>query len=209
MKKLILLLTALLASAALTFAQTPEEIVKNMEAQMDKADQAGLQVTMELKIPIIGTTSARMHVLGKKSRTDIALKDHKSTMWTDENTIWTWTNTPAQNEVVVENKKESSSSSEDNLKLAEGITEGYDVTLTKETADAWYLNCKKSKSNTDKDDPKTITLVVEKGTYMMKELSTKVQGLTVALKDAKLGVSESDVTFDISKCPGAKLTDKR
>ena len=209
MKKLILLLTALLASAALTFAQTPEEIVKNMEAQMDKADQAGLQVTMELKIPIIGTTSARMHVLGKKSRTDIALKDHKSTMWTDENTIWTWTNTPAQNEVVVENKKESSSSSEDNLTLAEGITEGYDVTLTKETADAWYLNCKKSKSNTDKDDPKTITLVVEKGTYMMKELSTKVQGLTVALKDAKLGVSESDVTFDISKCPGAKLTDKR
>ena len=209
MKKLILLLTALLASTALTFAQTPEEIVKNVEAQMDKADQAGLQVTMELKIPIIGTTSARMHVLGKKSRTDIALKDHKSTMWTDENTIWTWTNTPAQNEVVVENKKESSSSSEDNLKLAEGITEGYDVTLTKETADAWYLNCKKSKSNTDKDDPKTITLVVEKGTYMMKELSTKVQGLTVALKDAKLGVSESDVTFDISKCPGAKLTDKR
>ncbi|MBR3012169.1 MAG: hypothetical protein IKH60_02465 [Bacteroidales bacterium] len=209
MKRFILLLTALLASAALVFAQTPEEIVKNMEAQMDKADQAGLQVTMELKIPIIGTTAARMHVLGKKSRTDIALKDHKSTMWTDESTIWTWTNTPTQNEVVVESKKDSSSSSEDNLKLAEGITEGYDVTISKETADAWYLNCKKSKSNTDKDDPKTITLVVEKGTYMMKELSTKLKGITVALKDAKLGVSESDVTFDISKCPGAKLTDKR
>jgi hypothetical protein len=111
--------------------------------------------------------------------------------------------------VVVESKKDSSSSSEDNLKLAEGITEGYDVTISKETADAWYLNCKKSKSNTDKDDPKTITLVVEKGTYMMKELSTKLKGITVALKDAKLGVSESDVTFDISKCPGAKLTDKR
>ena len=209
MKRFILLLTALLASAALIFAQTPEEIVKNMEAQMDKADQAGLQVTMELKIPIIGTTAARMHVLGKKSRTDIALKNHKSTMCTDESTIWTWTNTPTQKEVVVESKKDSGSSSEDNLKLAEGITEGYDVTISKETADAWYLNCKKSKSNTDKDDPKTITLVVEKGTYMMKELSTKVQGLTVALKDAKLGVSESDVTFDISKCPGAKLTDKR
>ena len=130
-------------------------------------------------------------------------------MWTDESTIWTWTNTPTQNEVVVESKKDSSSSSEDNLKLAEGITEGYDVTISKETADAWYLNCKKSKSNTDKDDPKTITLVVEKGTYMMKELSTKLKGITVALKDAKLGVSESDVTFDISKCPGAKLTDKR
>ena len=209
MKRIFICIAALFLSAAALSAQTPEEIVKNMEAQMEKADQAGLAVTLDLKIPIIGTTSARMHILGDKSRTDITIKDQKSTMWMDGNTMWTWTSSPTQNEVVVENKTASSSSGEDNLKLAEGITDGYDLTLTKETADAWYLNCKKSKSNTDKDDPKTMILVVEKGTYMMKELSTKLKGITVALKDAKLGVSESDVTFDISKCPGAKLTDKR
>ena len=209
MKRIFICIAALFLSAAALSAQTAEEIVKNMEAQMEKADQAGLAVTLDLKIPIIGTTSARMHILGDKSRTDITIKDQKSTMWMDGNTMWTWTSSPTQNEVVVENKTASSSSSEDNLKLAQGITEGYDLSITKETADAWYLNCKKSKSNTDKDDPKTMTLAVEKGTYMMKELSTKVKGISIALRDSKLGVSESDVTFDISKCPGAKLTDKR
>jgi len=209
MKRIFICIAALFLSAAALSAQTPEEIVKNMEAQMEKADQAGLAVTLDLKIPIIGTTSARMHILGDKSRTDITIKDQKSTMWMDGNTMWTWTSSPTQNEVVVENKTASSSSGEDNLKLAEGITDGYDLTLTKETADAWYFNCKKSKNNTDKDDPKTMTLAVEKGTYMMKELSTKVKGISIALRDSKLGVSESDVTFDISKCPGAKLTDKR
>jgi outer membrane lipoprotein-sorting protein len=209
MKRIFICIAALFLSAAALSAQTPEEIVKNMEAQMEKADQAGLAVTLDLKIPIIGTTSARMHILGDKSRTDITIKDQKSTMWMDGNTMWTWTSSPTQNEVVVENKTGSSSSGEDNLKLAEGITDGYDLTLTKETADAWYFNCKKSKNNTDKDDPKTMTLAVEKGTYMMKELSTKVKGISIALRDSKLGVSESDVTFDISKCPGAKLTDKR
>ena len=209
MKRIFICISALFLSAAVLSAQTPQEIVKNMEAQMEKADQAGMAVTLDLKIPIIGTTSARMHILGDKSRTDISIKDQKSTMWMDGNTMWTWTSSPTQNEVVVENKTGSGSSGEDNLKLAEGITDGYDLTLTKETADAWYFNCKKSKNNTDKDDPKTMTLVVEKGTYMMKELSTKVKGISIALRDSKLGVSESDVTFDISKCPGAKLTDKR
>ena len=209
MKRIFICISALFLSAAVLSAQTPQEIVKNMEAQMEKADQAGMAVTLDLKIPSIGTTSARMHILGDKSRTDISIKDQKSTMWMDGNTMWTWTSSPTQNEVVVENKTGSGSSGEDNLKLAEGITDGYDLTLTKETADAWYFNCKKSKNNTDKDDPKTMTLVVEKGTYMMKELSTKVKGISIALRDSKLGVSESDVTFDISKCPGAKLTDKR
>ena len=209
MKRIFICISALFLSAAVLSAQTPQEIVKNMEAQMEKADQAGMAVTLDLKIPIIGTTSARMHILGDKSRTDISIKDQKSTMWMDGNTMWTWTSSPTRNEVVVENKTGSGSSGEDNLKLAEGITDGYDLTLTKETADAWYFNCKKSKNNTDKDDPKTMTLVVEKGTYMMKELSTKVKGISIALRDSKLGVSESDVTFDISKCPGAKLTDKR
>ena len=131
MKRIFICIAALFLSAAALSAQTPEEIVKNMEAQMEKADQAGLAVTLDLKIPIIGTTSARMHILGDKSRTDITLKDQKSTMWMDGNTMWTWTSSPTQNEVVVENKTASSSSGEDNLKLAEGITDGYDLTLTK------------------------------------------------------------------------------
>lgn len=174
---------------------------------MNKSDQMGMAVTMDLKIPILGTTSARMNILGEKSRTDMAIKDIKTTLWMDETTMWTYN--PNENEVIIE-KRDSKSGQEENLGLMKGITAGYDVSLTKETADAWYFDCKKSKDNTEKDDPKRMSLVVDKKTYMPKELSTKAKGITVSMKDAVLGVKESDVTYDPSKLPaGVKVTDKR
>ena len=209
MKRILTCIAAFLASVAMMTAQTPEEIISRMEAEMDKADQTGIAFTMDIKIPIIGTTSARINMHGEKSRTDVSLGDNKSTIWMDDNTTWTWTKSAKENEVVIENRKASDSSDEDNLKLAKGITDGYDVSLSKETADAWYFNCKKSRTNTDKDDPKNMTLAIQKGTYMLKELTAKLKGVTVSLKDAALGVSESDVTYDPSKIPGATVTDKR
>ena len=206
MKRFFICIAALLASAALMTAQTPQEIVARMDEEMNKADKTGLSITMDMKIPIIGSTSARMNVLGEKSRTDLVFKDVKSTIWMDKTTMWTYN--PADNEVVIENRK-SESTQEENLGLMKGVTDGYDVSLTKETADAWYFDCKKSKSNTDKDDPKKMTLVVDKKTYLPKELSTKASGITISMKDPVLGVKESDVTYDPSKTPGAKVTDKR
>ncbi|MBO4918381.1 MAG: hypothetical protein J5374_10950 [Bacteroidales bacterium] len=208
MKRFFICIATLLASAAMLIAQTPEEIISRMEEEMNKSDQMGMAVTMDLKIPILGTTSARMNILGEKSRTDMAIKDIKSTLWMDETTMWTYN--PNENEVVIENRDSKSGSQEENLGLMKGITAGYDVSLTKETADAWYFDCKKSKDNTEKDDPKKMTLVVDKKTYMPKELSTKAKGITVSMKDAVLGVKESDVTYDPSKLPaGVKVTDKR
>ena len=206
MKRILTCIAAVLASAALMTAQTPEEIVTRMDEEMKKADTMGLSLTMDLKIPILGTSSARMNVLGKKSRTELSFKDNKSTLWMDETTMWTYT--PSDNEVVIESRK-SESSQEENLGLMKGITEGYDVSMSKETADAWYLDCKKSKTNDDKDDPNKMSLVVDKKTYLPKELSAKVKGITISMKDAVLGVNESDVTYDPSKTPGAKVTDKR
>ena len=206
MKRFFICIAALLASAALMTAQTPQEIVARMDEEMNKADQTGLSITMDMKIPIIGSTSARMNVLGEKSRTDLVFKDVKSTIWMDKTTMWTYN--PNDNEVVIENRK-SESTQEENLGLVKGVTEGYDVSLTKETEDAWYFDCKKSKSNTNKDDPKKMTLVVDKKTYLPKELSTKTSGITISMKDPVLGVKESDVTYDPSKTPGAKVTDKR
>ena len=206
MKRFFICIAALLASAALMTAQTPQEIVARMDEEMNKADKTGLSITMDMKIPIIGSTSARMNVLGDKSRTDLVFKDNKSTIWMDKTTMWTYN--PADNEVVIENRK-SESTQEENLGLVKGVTEGYDVSLTKETEDAWHFDCKKSKSNTNKDDPKKMTLVVDKKTYLPKELSTKTSGITISMKDPVLGVKESDVTYDPSKTPGAKVTDKR
>lgn len=198
----------MLASVALSLAQTPEEIINRMDSEMKKADDQGMAVTMDIAIPIIGKTSAAMKVRGEKSRTEMSIKDVKETLWMDKNTIWTYSS--ANNEVVIENRKEDSKSSqEENMEMFTGITEGYDVKLEKETADTWQFRCDKSKSNTNKDDPKKMTLIVSKKDYMPVSLSTKVKGITVTMRDAKLGVSESEVTFNASSLPGVTITDKR
>ena len=208
MKRILICIAALLASAALTTAQTPQEIIDRMDAEMNKGDQAGLAITMEMKIPILGTVSARINTRGDFSRTEMNAKEIKSTLWSDGTTTWTYT--PSDNELVIDNASKSSSSNEDNVGMLKGITAGYDVKLTKETADAWYFECKKSKTNTEKDDPKKMDLVVAKGTYMPVELSTKVKGITISMKNPVIGVNEADVKFDMSKIPaGVKVTDKR
>ena len=161
-----------------------------------------------LTIPIIGKTSAAMRVRGDKSRTEMSIKDVKETLWMDKTTMWTYSST--SNEVVIESRKnDSKNSQEENIEMFSGITEGYDVKLEKETADTWQFRCDKSKSNTNKDDPKKMTLIVSKKDYMPISLSTKVKGITVTMRDAKLGVSESEVTFNASSLPGVTITDKR
>ena len=208
MKRFLTCIAALLAAAAMLAAQTPEEIVARMEEEMNKSDRMGLAVTMDIKIPIIGMTSARMYNFGEKNRTEMSIGDVKSTLWMDGTTMWTYT--PKDNELVIETRSSNSNSQEDNLGLMKGITAGYDVSLTKETADAWYFDCKKSKATTAKDDPKKMTLVVDKKTYLPKELTAKVKGITISMKDAVLGVTESEVTYDSSKIPaGVTVTDKR
>lgn len=208
MKRIFICIAALLASVAISFAQTPEEIIERMDSEMKKADEMDLAITMDLTIPIIGKTSAAMRVRGDKSRTEMSIKDVKETLWMDKTTMWTYSST--SNEVVIESRKnDSKNSQEENIEMFSGITEGYDVKLEKETADTWQFRCDKSKSNTNKDDPKKMTLIVSKKDYMPISLSTKVKGITVTMRDAKLGVSESEVTFDASKFPGATVNDKR
>lgn len=208
MKRFFICIAALLFSVAISFAQTPEEIIERMDSEMKKADEMGMAITMDLTIPIIGKTSAAMRVRGDKSRTEMSIKDVKETLWMDKTTMWTYSST--SNEVVIESRKnDSKNSQEENIEMFSGITEGYDVKLEKETADTWQFRCDKSKSNTNKDDPKKMTLIVSKKDYMPISLSTKVKGITVTMRDAKLGVSESEVTFNASSLPGVTITDKR
>lgn len=208
MKRIFICIVALLATLTVSLAQTPEEIIGRMDSEMKKSDEMGLAVTMDITIPIIGKTSAAMKIRGDKSRTEMSVKDVKETLWMDNTTMWTYSS--AANEVVIENRKsDSKSSQEENVEMFSGITEGYDVKLEKETADTWQFRCDKSKSNTNKDDPKKMTLVVSKKDYMPVSLTTKLKGITVTMRDAKLGVSESEVTFNASAFPGVTVTDKR
>lgn len=207
MKRIVILVTALVLSAV-TFAQTPQEIIANMEAEMEKYPGDAVIMTMDLKMPILGTMSTRTWTVGNKIRLEGEAKGTKVITWIDDITQWTYNS--KDNQIVIEKHQPSKDEGgQDDLKLFTGITEGYDVTITKETEDAWYMLCKKSKTNKDKDAPKKMDLVVAKGTYMPISISAKLSGVGMTIRDISFDVTEKDVTFDPDAYPGVQIVDKR
>ena len=200
---------AFIAFAAVAVAHTPQEIVSRMDAEMNKHDESeGFVMTFSMKIPILGQIETRTYTLGDKIRM-VAERDGKTIItWIGGDTQWEY-NSEKREVEITKNENQQKSEAEGNAELFEGITDGYDVTLDKETASAWYLKCKRSKSNPDKDAPKKLDLVVSKGTYMPIKLSTKVSGVTITMSDIAYGVTEKDVTFNPKDFPGVKIIDKR
>lgn len=212
MKRLIGLLASLIVAVA-AFAQTPEEIISRMEAAMDAHENDGIIMTMDIKMPIIGTLSTTSYILGDKFRAEGSMKGKKVIYWNDGTTKWTYDG--EKNEITVESvtaeskEKDKQSSGADDMAMFTGVTEGYDVSIKSETASVWNLLCRKSKTNADKDDPKTMNLVVAKGTYYPVSISAKMKGVTVTIRDVSYGVSEKDVTFNKADYPTARIIDKR
>lgn len=204
---LVALVAMLLGSAGLA-AQTPEEIVNRMSEQIDRGDAEGLVLDFNVKIPVVGTVNSHNKILGKKMRMEVTAKDKMSIIWTDETTKRTYDK--QTNELTVEAYSPASDKSENgNMETFEGIADGYDLELQKETADAWYILCKKSKTNKDKDDPKKMELCIAKTTYLPIYLKAKMSMVNVSFEHVAIGVTEKDVTFDPAECPGAKIVDKR
>ena len=208
MKKLFSII-AFIAMAAVAVAQTPEEIISRMEAEMAKHDEKeGLAMTMDMKIPILGTFSSRNYTLGDKYRIEVS-KDGKQTItWSDGQTDWNYDSEKNQVEIKKHEVKEKTET-EGDAKMFNGITDGYDVKLDKETSDTWQFICKRSKSNPDKDAPKKMTLVVAKGTYMPVSLSASISLMTFTMRDLSYGVTEEQVTFNPQDFPNATIVDKR
>lgn len=205
MKKVIITLFAALITATALFAQTAEEIVARMDEEMATFDKDGFSMVMDMKIPIMGTFSTQMYTLGKKYKAMLDVKGKKIITWSDGVNDWDYDS--SKNEITIKNA--TSSDAEDSMNSLNGITEGYNVKLTKETADAWYILCTKSKTNTNKDDPKKMDLVVSKSTYLPISHSVTVEGVKVTLRDFVKGVTEEEVTFDPSQFPTAKIIDER
>ena len=200
---------AFIAFAAVAVAQTPQEIISRMEAEMGKHDESeGFVMTMDIKIIIVGTISSRSYVLGDKMRIE-ANRDGKDFItWSDGTTDWTYNS--EKNEIEITNAKpREKSETEGDAKLFKGITDGYDVKIDKETATEWHIRCKRSRSNPDKDAPKRMDLVVAKRTYWPVSLSTSVTGATVTMREISFGVTEKDVTFNPQEFPGVKIVDNR
>ena len=93
--------------------------------------------------------------------------------------------------------------------MLQGVTEGYDVSLTSETDEAWYFLCKKSRTNKDKDDPKKMDLVIAKDTYLPISLKSTMKGVTMTMRNFAVGMSEEEVTFNPADYPDVTIIDKR
>ncbi len=197
--------TALLAAAA--FAQTPDEIVARMDRETERFDQEGCSLIMDVKIPILGTFSTKMYVLGEKTKGIVSVKGVQIINWSDHATDWTYDS--SKNEVTIKNAKPSGTPDAENLNMLDGVTDGYDVKLKKEDDQAWYFRCTRMKSNPNKDDPKAIDLVVSKSTYLPVSVKASEKGVTIVMRDFAVGVTEKDVTFDAADFPDAKIMDQR
>ena len=207
MKKFFLIVVALAAFASLGYAQTADEIVERMDKELKKGESVGTAVTFDIHIPIFGQVSSRIRTLGNRSRADIDAKGEKGIIWVVKDTSWSYS--PKDNEIVIELGKKDNGSSQQGNEMLSGITEGYNVSIVKETADSWQLRCDKAKGNKDKDDPAKMDLVVAKKTWLPVSLKAKYKGVTVTLRDFSLGVSRKEITFNPSDYKGVRIIDKR
>ena len=207
--KRILTFLAVMAFASTAFAQTAEEIIARMDEVMEQVgEENGLRMTMDLKIPILGTMSTTAYVLGDKMRMEAKMMGKNLVTWQDGVTEWTYDSD--ENVITIESQDQSKKSEEkENMKMFQSATEGYDVSISKETAQAWTIKCKKNRSNTNKDDPKNMEIVVAKETFYPMSLSAKVEMVTVTMRNLQFSVSEKDVTFNKADYPGATIIDKR
>ena len=205
MKKLVLAFMAVLVAVVAAVAQTPKEIVDRMEATMNAHEKEGVIMTVDLKLLIVGTTTSKSYMLGDKTRVEMKMMGVQIITWSDGEKDWTYIS--KDNTLTIEKSKGDASEAGD-TEMFSGITDGYDVTLKKETADAWYFLCKKSKRNKEKDDPKTIDLVISKKNYYPLSLKASVSGMTMTMREISFGVTEADVTCDPSKFPGVKIIRK-
>ena len=208
MKRILALLTACVLAVA-AYAQTAEEIMAKMEEVMGQfSEENGLRMTMDIKIPILGTLSTSVWSLGDKMRMEAKMMGKKLITWQDGVTEWTYD--ADENTITIENQDQSKKSDEkENMEMFQNATEGYDVSIGKENASSWTIKCKKNRSNTNKDDPKNMEIVVAKGTYYPLSLSARIDGVTVSMHDLKFNVSEKEVTFNKADYPGAAIIDKR
>ena len=198
---------AALAVAISASAQTAEEILTRMEQIFDKHGTDSLCMIMDMKIPILGTMTTRAWTLGNKTRIDAKVMGKQMITWSDGTTEWTYNE--AKNELEIADDKGKTSEDSGDAEMFTGVADGYDVSIKKETADSWTIQCKKSKSNTNKDDPKSMEVVVAKGTYYPISLSAKMSGVKVTMREISFDVTEEQVTFYPEKYSGAKVIDKR
>ena len=205
MRKIIFFLFVWVVASLSAFAQSAKEIVTRMEAEMEKHDNDGVTLTVEIKIPIVGSFKSKVWQLGDNMRMDVMLVEPLNiSTWTDGTSTWIYN--PADNEVKISN---GAAESNGDSKMFEDISNGYDVSIESQTSKSWTIACKKSKTNKDKDAPKKLELVIAKGTYYPVSMGFKQSGVTVTMSDISFGTKADEVIFNADNYPGVTIVDNR
>lgn len=191
------------------YAQTAEEILDRVNVQMNGSAEDGLYMVMDMKLPLLGTYSAAAYSLGDKMRIEMNRDGKRSVSYIDGQTRWEYES--EKNTVTIKTvvKDSTASSPENNLEMLRGITDGYRAQIRKETDEAWYIRCTKTRDNKDKNDPRHMDLVVLKPDCRLKSMTAKASFITITMRDFATGVPESKVTFDSAEFPGAAIIDTR
>jgi hypothetical protein len=211
MKRIFLIICIIGAMMApmILHAQTPEEVIELMNTEFRKGDSLGMSFDFVMSIPILGKFKTTNYTLGDKLRIEMSKDGNKSISWNDGTTEWEYD--VEKNEVRITNAKpKEENANAGDTGLVTGIADGYDLSFDRKTDDkTWYITCKKSKSNKDKDDPKRIDLAVSKTTYLPVYMKTKSKTIGISMEDFRLGVTEEKVTFNPANYPNAKIIDER
>lgn len=207
-KHIVMALAAMFFAAASVSAQTAEEILEKMSAEMNRGEAEGFSMDFIMKMPILGSISTHNQIRGEKIKSEIKSSEGDSIVWTDETTNWTYS--PKTNEITIENRKtDGTKNNNSDMSQFESISHGYDVSIQKQTSEAWYIVCKKNKDNKEKDDPKRMDLAVRKADFLPIYLRASVSVVTISIENYSLGVSEESITFRAEDYPSAKIVDKR
>lgn len=211
MKRIALIICFVIAMIAPTKlqAQTPEEVVERMTAELGKGDSLGMSFDFVMSIPILGEFRSTNYTLGDKLKIEMFVGGKKNISWSDGATDWDYD--AETNEVKITNAKpKENNKNAGNVGLAKSATEGYDLSFEKKTNDkVWYILCKKSRTNKDKDDPKRMNIAVSKADYSCVYLKTKAKGIGISMENFKIGVTEEQVSFNPAEFPNAKIIDER
>ena len=123
MKRILAFLTAFVLAVA-AYAQTAEEIVAKMDAAMEQVSaENGFRMTMDIKIPILGTMSSDAWSLGDKMRMEASMMGKNLVTWQDGETEWTYD--ADENTITIENQDKTKKSDEkENMKMFQSATEG-------------------------------------------------------------------------------------
>ena len=205
MKKILAFLAlSLMAPAA--FAQSTEEIFSRMDEAMEKHVDDGVYMIVDLKIPIVGTTSTETWARGDRFKMSANMLGIDVITWGDGGITRVYNS--KTNEIIITDAV-ASDEPEGDIEMFEDMLDGYDAVLDRETDKAWYFILDKSRDNKEKDAPKRIDVAIAKGTYHPLSLSTRMNGITLRMHDISYGVTEKQVAFNPADYPDATVVDKR